>query len=83
MLRSWVVARRTPTVCQLRRLHASAPASEPAPEPSTSKPQDAELVPSKWTPQSTRTGLIALKRGMTSIWNDQGVKFPVTILQVR
>lgn len=85
MLRTWVVAQRraAPTVCQTRWLHSSLPASSPAAEASTSKAPDAEAAPKKWTPKSTRTGLIALKRGMTSMWNDQGVKFPVTILQVR
>lgn len=41
----------------------------------------AIVGPPKWTPLSMRTGLIARKRGMTSMWDDFGVKFPVTVLQ--
>ena len=36
-----------------------------------------------WTPQSRRTGAIAIKLGMTQMWNAQGDPVPVTVLQVR
>ncbi|TEB36403.1 ribosomal protein L3 [Coprinellus micaceus] len=84
MLRTWVIVRckTVPVVCQARLLHTSLPARSSAEEATTSTTPETQGEPKKWTPKSTRTGLIAVKRGMTSMWNDQGVKFPVTILQV-
>ncbi|KAG8828018.1 54S ribosomal protein L9, mitochondrial [Serendipita sp. 399] len=35
--------------------------------------------PREWTPQSRRVGLIALKKGMTTIWDDMGLRVPVTV----
>jgi len=42
----------------------------------------APATPQKWTPTSMRTGLIARKRGMVALWDDHGVRFSVTVLQL-
>jgi large subunit ribosomal protein L3 len=42
----------------------------------------AEQPRPDWTPQSRRTGAIAIKVGMTQLWNDVGEPVPVTVLQV-
>jgi len=62
---------RTPLLVQLRAVHSSPVANAAA-----------ATEPAKWSPKSVRTGVIAIKRGMASLWNDQGAKFPVTVLQL-
>ncbi|EGG00388.1 uncharacterized protein MELLADRAFT_73188 [Melampsora larici-populina 98AG31] len=52
--------------------------TETAAEPS----QSSELVLPKWTPGIRRTGVIARKRGMTSFWDADGVRVPVTVLEL-
>lgn len=37
----------------------------------------------EWTPQSRRTGVIAVKLGMTQLWNKEGFPMAVTVLQAR
>jgi large subunit ribosomal protein L3 len=48
---------------------------------STMSAQAAQATP-QWTSNSIRTGVIAKKKGMTSVWSESGVRLPVTVLQV-
>ncbi|KAJ7046905.1 translation protein [Mycena alexandri] len=78
MLRLWALAERPPLAASVRRIHSSSKslASQEA------GPSKTPAAPPKWTPNSIRTGVIARKRGMTSLWTDQGARIPVTVLQL-
>ncbi|KAG5647241.1 hypothetical protein DXG03_000776 [Asterophora parasitica] len=82
MLRVWALHRTSMAVCRFRHLHTTGIASA-SPAASSSAAKTVEpAAPTKWTPDSIRTGLIARKRGMAVMWNDQGARFPVTVLQL-
>ncbi|KAI9325518.1 translation protein [Zopfochytrium polystomum] len=36
----------------------------------------------QWTPSSTRTGMFAIKRGMTTLWDEWGQMTPCTVLEI-
>ncbi|KAG6917948.1 hypothetical protein DXG01_017132 [Tephrocybe rancida] len=76
-LRLWAL----PRAPLARQLHTTGIAKA-TPVAGTSAAKPTEPAPAKWTPNSIRTGLIARKRGMAVLWNDQGVRMPVTVLQL-
>ncbi|KAI7833445.1 translation protein [Kickxella alabastrina] len=45
-------------------------------------PEVSELKLGTYKPESQRTGVIARKKGMTGMWNEWGVRVPVTVLQL-
>lgn len=40
------------------------------------------ITPTAWKPRTRRTGLIAVKVGMTQEWDEWGVRVPLTVLWV-
>ena len=54
--------------------------SNPLPDQESSLP--TELVPKPWSKGSRRTGVIAIKLGMTQMWDKEGNPMAATVLQV-
>ncbi|KAG6868233.1 hypothetical protein C0993_005933 [Termitomyces sp. T159_Od127] len=84
-LRLWTLQCQRPplslaAISRARHLHTTG-AAKAAPVAGSSKAAEP-AEPAKWTPNSIRTGVIARKRGMGVLWNDQGVRVPVTVLQL-
>lgn len=49
---------------------------------STARKQDFEIQSETWTPAEKRTGVLAVKKGMLSMWDKWGQHLPATVLQV-
>ncbi|VDC06569.1 unnamed protein product [Peniophora sp. CBMAI 1063] len=74
MLRVWSLAQKAQAPC--RHIHTSVPA------PAAAAQAASTSTSSKWSPTSVRTGVLARKRGMTSIWDSFGQRVPVTVFQL-
>ncbi|KAA1071632.1 54S ribosomal protein L9, mitochondrial [Puccinia graminis f. sp. tritici] len=75
---------------------SSSPSSSTPTEPTTSEATIPQSTPSQsptsitelinppqkpWMPGLRRTGVLARKRGMTSFWDSDGIRIPVTVLE--
>lgn len=50
-------------------------------DPAISVAGDVPTQATSWPPGSRRTGVLARKKGMATLWDDQGLQIPVTVLE--
>ena len=61
----------------------SSPVAAEAPAGESAEKEAVRFETKQWSPQSRRTGVIAVKLGMTQLWDEQGSPMAVTVLQVK
>ncbi|MBW0559859.1 hypothetical protein O181_099574 [Austropuccinia psidii MF-1] len=68
----------------IRTLTTLAPSHSTSTLSSSSPSSSALISPTQlpWYPGLRRTGALARKRGMTSFWDSEGVRIPVTVLEL-
>ncbi|KAJ1553187.1 54S ribosomal protein L9, mitochondrial [Nowakowskiella sp. JEL0078] len=78
------VRHTVPETLPIRAARLARKNAPPPPKPILPyfSPTSDQHKANEWTSQSVRTGLLAIKRGMTVTWDEWGKITPVTVLQV-
>ena len=83
LLRSLFPASRIRLPATARYLATTAETSTAADPTPVAESSTSPSEPAKFTPYTRRAGLLARKRGMTALWDQDGRRWPVTVLQVQ